>query len=374
MRNQSTVTDGERKFIEQSDSFLERLLRERGYDDLSDVENITDRLTFPLPPTILGDFSRISPTEKIILLDSYKKYGVTYFVNTNPDDVNIEHHPVFSLVNQLKDAINLNFPIVHPLENHKEVLERFGKFDQTVKIYDLPKPPSSGYKEVAETNKAFAVHSDGLGSGNNVENFILYCESAPLFGGFTCFYDLLGLALCLARQDYDAFRHLFLPTAITAIRPRGKGAIKVVSPILYLDDTENPNAFFRKNSGEYEMRYYQGSTPFARGLNFLLKFTEPFCNGSYFVGFSAKGQGIISRNLGFAHGRTPFIDGNTPQTSRLLSRKWFMKSPIHQQYKHIPGMFVSSKYANLFPEYFGQDKLVGEWNYHKESDINIRHV
>lgn len=367
------MTNNERAFASQSDAFLEKLLRQRGYSSLAEVQDITDRTTFPVYPVVTNDLRQLTSEEKERMVRAYRTFGVAYFIWMNPRPSD-GPHPIFLLAAQLQDEINLRFPLVHPLEGHPESVKRFGDADATVKIYDLPKAETSSYREVAETNLAFEVHSDGLGSGNAVENFVLYSDSAPVFGGFTFFYDLLALALSLARTDYKAFQSLFWPTAITAIRPRGKGAIKVISPILYLDDDGNPNAFFRRDSGEYTMKWRQGSEEFDRGLNFLMKFTNPFCNGSCFVNFTRAGHGIVARNLGFAHGRTPFIDGNNAEQRRVLSRKWFMKNQTHQTYKHVPGMLVDAEYSRLFPEYFGADKLVGEWRYDIETDTNIRIV
>lgn len=366
------MNDKEKKFVRQSEVFLTKLLHQKGICSLDKVEDITNRLTFPLVPVVIENIISITADEKKRLVDSYEIFGVAYFISPNSTKLQDNKHPLFVIADQLKDKINLSIPLIHPLEGHEEAVKRFGEPDATVKIYNLPKPNDKGYREVAETNLAFEVHSDGLGSGNTVENFILYSDEAPLFGGFTFFYDLLSLSLCLAKQDYEAFQQLFLPDAITAIRPRGKGAIKVVSPILYLDDDEKPNAFFRKDSGEYLMKWHQGDSAFNRGLEFIMQYTNPFCNGSYFINFTRKGHGIISKNLGYAHARTPFIDGNVPDHQRLLSRKWFMKSMAHQNYKHVPGMFISKEFAELYPEYFGADKLVGEWNYDIDTDTNNR--
>jgi len=362
----------EKQFISQSQVFLNKLLNQRGVSSIEEIEDITKRQVFPLVPVIIEDVVSLTESEKNQLINNYRTFGVAYFVVSNNVDSHAKLHPIFAIAEQLKDSINLSYPLIHPLEGHPEAINRFGESDSTVKIYNLPKLEEKGYREVAETNLAFEVHSDGLGSGNTVENFILYCDEAPLFGGFTFFYDIFSLSLCLAKNDFDAFQQLFLPDAITAIRPRGKGAIKVVSPILYLDDDEKPNAFFRKNSGEYVMKWHNGNKSFNRGIDFLKQYTEPFCNGSYFTYFSRKGHGIISKNFGLAHGRTPFIDGDITEHKRVLSRKWYMKTAFHQEYKHVPGMLVSRKYAKLYPEYFGDDKLVGEWNYDIINDINLK--
>jgi len=73
-----------------------------------------------------------------------------------------------------------------------------------------------------------------------------------------------------------------------------------------------------------------------------------------------------------AHGRTTFVDGPQPTQKRLLSRKWFMASRRDATYKHVPGMFILKRFADLFPELFGAEFLEGEWLYDSDSETNLR--
>src|SRR5205807_610199 len=107
------------------------------------------------------------------------------------------------------------------------------------------KKESEGYREQGETAEAFFLHHDGLGSAGAVELVALFADSAPLCGGFTYFFNVCRVALDLARIDYDAFVSLFLPDAMSVTRPRGKGAIRVTSPVLYLNETSSPQSAFR---------------------------------------------------------------------------------------------------------------------------------
>jgi hypothetical protein len=365
------MNNQEKLFLRQSEPFLERLLTQRGYASLTDVEGITSRQTFPLVPVTVRDIARITAEEKSQLVDSYSQYGVSYFVCRNPNTHGDPVHPLFQIADQLKDQINLRFPYIELVDEVVDGVERMpDPAYGTAKVYDRRYVSGGSERDISETNLGFEAHSDGLGSGNTVENVILYCDSAPLFGGFTFFFDVLALSLQLAKEDYKAFQHLFIPSGLTAVRR--EGAIKVVGPVLYLDDDGNPNAFFRRGGGEYILRWYQGSDEFARGVRFLTEFTTPFCKGSYFVTFSRKGHGAISRNFGFVHSRTPFIDGDDADQKRVLSKKWFMKSVAHQEYKRVPGICLSKDYASLFPEYFGADSLRGEWRYDADTGNNQR--
>jgi hypothetical protein len=282
-------------------------------------------------------------------------------------------HPLFHLCEQLRDSLALHYPLRHPLEGHSEAVSRFGPTDGTVKIYNLPKPVGGpGYREVAESSDPFKVHLDGLGSGGTVQTVILYMDSAPLFGGFTFFYDMLALAGALAFEDMEAFRSLFLPDAFTAIRPRGKGAIKVTTPVLYINESGQPQVFFRKDSGEYRMAWRSACPPLDRARAFLHRHTDPFAQGSFFVPFTRPGCCCLSRNRDIAHGRTCFIDGRRADQRRLLSRKWFMTSAAHAVYKHVPGMALRRDIAAFLPDRFGPDQLVGEWLYDPIQDVNRR--
>jgi hypothetical protein len=180
------------------------------------------------------------------------------------------------------------------------------------------------------------------------------------------------LSLDLARQDPEAFKLLFLPDAITIVRPRGKGAIKVTSPILYLNEAGRPQSSYRKASGEYSIEYRSDPPALQRALEFLDHYTRQFPLGGSFVHFSRAGQCCIIRNEVVGHARTRFIDGSAISHKRRLSRKWFMRRAKDAQYKHVPGILVLDSYAKLFPKQFGPDALVGEWLYNPELDRNIQ--
>ncbi len=163
---------------------------------------------------------------------------------------------------------------------------------------------------------------------------------------------------------------MFQHDAITVQRPRGKGAIKVTGPVLYVDQNQLPRVFFRKSSGEYLINWKQNKE-LLRAKDFLHEYTEPFCPGSYFVHLANKGEGVLIRNRDIVHGRTAFIDGNNEDKKRVLARKWYMEKG-HGKYKHVPGLLVNSQFAEYFPDQFGNSVLDGEWLYDKQKDINVR--
>jgi len=163
-----------------------------------------------------------------------------------------------------------------------------------------------------------------------------------------------------------------LPDAITAIRPRGKGAIKVTSPVLFLNGCCKPQCFYRVSTGEYQIVWRKGSPALDRARRFLDSHTHPFAPGSSFVHFTSAGHCCFVRNEAVVHGRTPFLDCAGLGRTRVLARKWFMRDSKDAVYKHVPGMDVCRDYAILYPELFGPDRQVGEWNYNPDSDENIR--
>jgi hypothetical protein len=356
-----------------ADEFLELALKERKQLSYDHQLNITARDCFAVPPVVVNDCYSLTENERSKIVDCYNTSGVCHFIICNPPEVVTDKHPLFLICAQLANDLNLHYPLTHPLEGHSEAVKRFGPPDGTFKIYDLPKPINGlCYREVAESSDPFEVHLDGLGSGGTVQSLILYMDDAPLFGGFTFFYDMFALGMALADQDMEAFRHLFLPDAFTAIRPRGKGAIKVVTPVFYLNEAGLPHVFFRQNSGEYRMLWRGNCPPLNRASQFLERFTQPFSPGSFFVPFSRRGCACICRNRDIAHGRTSFIDGNKRDQCRLLSRKWFMTNKEHSEYKHVPGVLVRKDLAVLAPNQFGDLRLKGEWLYDEASDTNIR--
>jgi hypothetical protein len=202
----------------------------------------------------------------------------------------------------------------------------------------------------------------------------LYADSAPLWGGYTYFQNVVKLSLHLALADGPAFETLFLPDAMTALRPRGKGAIKVTTPVLFINEHGNPQVFFRVSTGEYKISWRPDCPALERAANFLNHHAKPFAPGSSFVHLDRRGAGILVRNGWVVHGRTPFIDGTGPGERRVLARKWFMTAARHAQYKHVPGMHILDRFASIYPERFGPDLLVGDWNFDPSAGTNVRKV
>lgn len=193
-----------------------------------------------------------------------------------------------------------------------------------------------------------------------------------MWGGYTYVQNFVHLSLLLARDDDEAFTSLFLPDAINALRPRGKGAISVTTPILFVNQWDQPQAFFRVDSGEYRMSFRDQCPALARATTFLTEHAAPFAPGSHFVGLMEKGQGCIVRNWACIHGRTPFIDDMSAGRRRVLARKWFMAEESQAKYKHVPGMHIKRLYADIFPSKFGEDRLEGDWNWRPELSDNVK--
>jgi hypothetical protein len=368
------LNSDERAFVQQKETFLTMALQMLGVRTLDELSDPTERLPQPLPPVIIDDYHSLTNDAKSALRSAYwGEHGMAYFIVLNPDAHSTMCHPMLEIADQLSDLLPLRFPVDHPMEGHPEAVARFGAPDGTLKIYDLDtKDGRAGYREQAETSEQFDSHNDGLGYGGAVEAFMLYADSAPLWGGYTYFQNVVSLSLALARKDPDAFTSLFLPDAITALRPRGKGAIKVTTPVLFVNEQGVPQVFLRVETGEYRITWRDDCLPLVRAAEFLNRHARPFAPGSTFINLCRSGAGCIARNGWIVHGRTRFLNGTRPSETRVLARKWFMTRPEHARYKHVPGMHILDGYAAIYPERFGRDALVGHWNYDPELGKNIR--
>jgi len=345
-----------------------------GADRLENLPDPTDRLAAPLPPVVIDDYRQLDSKSISAIASAYwGENGAALFIVLNPSAPGHKSHPLLEIAEQLSDVLPLRFPVDHPMEGHPEAASRFGTSDGTLKIYDLETKDSKiGYREQAETSEQFDAHNDGLGYAGAVEAFILYADSAPLWGGYTYFQNVISLCLGLARKDPDAFTSLFLPDAITALRPRGKGAIKVTTPVLFMNELNIPQVFLRVETGEYRISWRDDCRPLARAAEFLNKYSRPFSPGSTFVNLNRHGAGCVVRNGWVVHGRTPFLNGNARSDTRVLARKWFMTRPEHAAYKHVRGMHILKQYADIYPDRFGAHALEGHWNYDPKFDKNIR--
>lgn len=365
------AVDRTARFLYQTDLFITRCLAQSGAESLSTLTSTTERPPVPLEPVIINDFHALTEADRETIRSQFQsELGVASFLVLNHDAPSRYAHPLLELAHQLRNDLGLSYPLVHPLEEHPDAIKKVGR-DGTLKVREVIKDPSLGYREQGETSEMFSMHHDGLGSGGTVFAVGLYMDSPPLAGGYTYFQNICRLSLELARQDREAFNDLFLPDALTVIRPRGKGALKVVCPVLYINEDGRPQSAFRTASGEYIMIWRDDRAPLARAARFLNAYAEPFSRASSFVHLTARGHGCFIRNESIAHGRTRFI--NRPgYTERVLARKWFMRHPRDTVYKHVPGMFLAPQFAELYPELFGSAVLEGEWRFDSERAINIR--
>jgi Taurine catabolism dioxygenase TauD, TfdA family len=357
-------------FMRQSDEFVKLTLELFCLNRLDDLP-FNNTAATALYPVIINDYKCVSNAEKRLLKDHYYGVnGVAVFYFENHAEWKSGTHPILIFSEQVQNDLPLKFPLSHPMELHSEAISRFGSPDGTLKIYDLDTDGSKKYREQAETSEQFDAHNDGLGYAGDVEAFILYGESPPIWGGYTYFQNMLTVALQLRQIDEEAFNSLFLPDAITALRPRGKGAIKVTSPVLFLNEDNSPSAFLRITTGEYDITWRSGTAPLTRAKTFIEKYVGPFTPNSSFAHLNV-GMGVIVRNQQVIHGRTHFIDGSVGP-KRRLARKWFMRQEESMAYKHVPGIRLRHDFAAIYPNLFGPDMLEGEWNYNLENNRNIR--
>lgn len=360
------------RFISQNEQFIRAcLLQMKSKKDLESLPSVLDRSPTPLSPVLIQDFHVLTDTERADISGHFQsEFGVARFVVLNSEEPSAYGHPLIEIAQQLTNELHLAYPLAHPLEEHPDSTARFGR-DGTLKVYEVVKDSSAGYREQGETSELFSMHHDGLGSGGTVFTVGLYMDQPPLSGGYTYFQNICRLSLELARKDRDAFNDLFLPDAFTVIRPRGKGAIRVTSTVLYLNEDSRPQSAFRTPSGEYQILWRSDRPALQRAADFLNKHAEPFARGSTFVHLMAKGHGCFIRNEVIGHGRTRFLNARR-RIERVLARKWFMRHPRDSVYKHVPGLFLAEEFASLYPEYFGPGVLEGEWLYDQQKDVNVR--
>lgn len=348
------------------------MLDEVGWTSTKSVDSVLNRPPQPVEPVIVDDIAIVDPAVcRQIKVEYDGPAGVSSFIvrgnsHTRGDG---KEHPLFALTQQLNGPLNFEYPLRHPLEEHPLTLEEFGGGDGTVKVRDVPKV--SGYREQGETAEQFDTHHDGLGSGGAVETVVLYLDRAPLLGGYTYFQNLPLISLGLASTDYEAFITLFEPDAIDVMRPRGKGAIRVIGPALFLNEQGLPQSNFRSASGEYVIAWKQ-SPAMDRARRYLEAYARPFAYGSHFVHLTEPGHGCISRNRVAAHGRTSFVNHIDSGRVRVLSRKWYMTTSAHQEYKHVPGLTILRDFAHAYGDISSPDKLIGEWLYDPERGDNVR--
>lgn len=362
----------EEQFVEQRFEFLNRA--QQLYPDApSTLEDLMTRPPRPLEPVMVADVAALTDEEVIQIQESYEGgYGVAYVAPWSAKaSTQGARHPLLAFADRLAERSAIGMPVDHPMEGHPEAVARFGMPDGTLKLYNLPvEPGGPRYREQAETNEMFDAHNDGLGYAGLIRTAILTLDHPPLNGGYTFFQNLVRAAPSLAKSDPEAFRALFLPDTIRAIRPRGKGAIRVESPVLFLGRDGMPQVFFRVTTGEYHIEWRQEAAV-GRARAVLERICSPFGPDSRFVHLMHVGETIVIANQRVVHGRTPFVD---PQygTGRVLARKWFVAAKEDAVYRHVPGIVVDQRWADLFPDRFTGEAVEGEWHYEADQGVNKR--
>ncbi|SED98787.1 TauD/TfdA family dioxygenase [Rhodococcus koreensis] len=360
-------------FLEQSEEFLESARTQ--FPDAAKLTIPDVLMQEPRPLTPVWIDNPDSPTReerRQIEDDFFGPNGVAHFAYAGERSKKTDRHQLFALAEQLNGRLPLAHAVDHPMEQHPQARMRFGPSDGTLKIYNLPIPLEvDKYREVAESKELFAAHNDGLGYAGAVSAAMLVLDSAPAWGGYTCFQQFIRLAIALANSDARAFRALFTPDAIVAVRPRGKGAIRVASPVLYVNDHGHPQTFFRIGSGEYQISWRKDLPALNQARELLVRLAQPFAPSSTFVHMMHPGQGVLIRNPQVIHSRTAFED-DVYGTQRVLARKWFVASAADSAYKHVPGMNVHPRYSRLYPEYFAPEYLSGEWHFDQSAGRNVR--
>jgi Taurine catabolism dioxygenase TauD, TfdA family len=316
-------------FSEIAHDFVKASLPCVGAAHLENLGSLMDALPVPLAPLVLGDCQSLTTSELHALRAAFfGRHGVAYFVVTKPLSAQ-GSHPLLDIASQLSDEIPTKYPVSHPGEDDSEAVSIVGKSDGTLKVFVRDSGTDS------TSNVELHMHQDGVGRAGTVVTSGLYCDTGPVWGGFTCFQNGLRLALELAKVDWPAFESLFYPRTLTLVRT-GRNSIKITGPVLYFGDSREPQIFLRANSGTYSMTW-ASAEPVQRARAFLLQFLRPFALGSSFVSLYLRGHGCLFRNQATLHGRTRFINGQSADTQRLLSRKWFASGREYSGDMRVPG-------------------------------------
>ena len=376
MVTSDAIPDGlsrlEIEFIQQRHEFLELALS-RYPSGPSTVAALFEDPPQPLDPIRVRSLDDLQASDTEAVAQAlHTGYGVANVVPESFSKLSDGgRHQLLALADQLRLVTPIGYPVEHPMEAHPEAAARFGPRDGTLKIYDLPvSAVGPRYREQAETNEMFDAHNDGLGYAGLIRTFILTADSPPLAGGYTFFQNLVRLAPTLARDDPQAYAALFLPDAITAIRPRGKGAIKVDAPVLFLGRDGAPQTFFRITTGEYRISW-RPLEALDRARSILERLTRPFAPQSRFAHLMRPGETVIADNRHVVHGRTPFWDP-LEGPGRVLARKWLVSEAADAAYRHVPAIYVDARWAQLLPDIFAEDRLTGDWHYDAQSGENVR--
>lgn len=365
------ISEVETAFVAQHEQFLQAAMSRYRSAAVS-LSGYADKSPQPLDPIIVEDLRTLTSDELRAVAEAITAgSGVAHLVPRRfalPEPG--ERHPLVDLANCLMEESVIGYAVDHPMEGHPEAVGRFGVPDGTLKLYDLPIPSTQDkYREQAETNEMFASHNDGLGYAGLIRHAILTLDRPPLVGGYTYFSNLVALAPALHASDPEAFEALFLPDAITALRPRGKGAIRVTSPVFFIGRDGDPQVFFRIASGEYVIEW-RDHPALARARAVLERACAPFAPGTQFAHLMRPGDTIIIHNAHVVHGRTAFVDPR--EGGRVLARKWYVSSPQDAVYRHVPGIAVHERWGRLFPDQFCGKAIEGEWHYDATLGRNLK--
>src|SRR5262245_37511546 len=131
------MTNIEVEFTKQADEFLDLARSELNIGPGEDVRPLTQSIPRPLPGVMIRDFRQLSREERDAIRDAYFGHdGVAYFIVLNADEKPSLSHPLFHLAEQMKAELHLEHPLTHPLENHPNIVAKFGS-DDTVKVFDF---------------------------------------------------------------------------------------------------------------------------------------------------------------------------------------------------------------------------------------------
>jgi hypothetical protein len=105
------ISPAEKQFIAQSETFIELVVRQLGFERLEQVPIYSFQSPKVVEPLVIEDYKRVTETQKTNISGAYySALGLAYLIIQNPDEPPTASHPLFDLAEQLKMFIPLGKP------------------------------------------------------------------------------------------------------------------------------------------------------------------------------------------------------------------------------------------------------------------------
>lgn len=291
----------------KSEKFLTTTRKEINVDHLENLPFVTDEPAVEADRVVIEDPACLTPDEIAALSEGFhSRFGMVAFAcrRTEAD----QGHPLALIGSQVREVIPSRWPLTNPSD----------EVDGTTKIRDTG--PGEN-KSRSYSNLGMAAHQDGWLSLRGVPVVTgLWADSVPMKSAATYSQNILRLAIDLWRTDEEAFIRLFADDAVKIVNRYGDTVL--TSPVLFLEKGST-RTFFREPNEEYSVVPGASDEPARRAIDFLTAHVSFKANGSAFTYLDRPGHGLILSNRLCIHGRTAFVDGDSPQQKRVIASRWW---------------------------------------------------